>query len=1047
MQQIFIRTIIIILFISALYVRLYPQVILATINIPVTEDFNTLVTTGTGERSTLPTGWVLLETGSGANSTYSVGTGTSSSGNTYSFGTTAERSLGSIRSGSLIPTIGASFINITGAIITSLEISYAGEQWRLGATQRTTGDRLDFQFSTNATSLETGLWTDFDGLDFIAPIIAGTAGALNGNTARTIQTLTISGISIYQGSTFWIRWNDFDVSGADDGLGIDDFSIIPKGIPGDQPNIVFKPSSLEFGEISIGERKTLTYYFDCANLSSDSATLIIDNTAFTLSSDSLSFTNSISAAENTKIFVRFTPAADGSFSDTIMHINDTFRKALSVQGKGYDAAAHIIPIEQARTQAIGSRVTVTGRVTVANQQGSPSYLQDATGGIPAFSFDLSNSVEIGDSLVVTGPVSLFYDQVQISGTGITFFKADNSTRIISPKQIALQDLATNEGLLVTVFNVEFLNKAFVFYPQSTETISTGSFQADLRIDGDTDIPGFSKPKAPTNITGVVGRFQSHTQLLPRFRNDVPGATYPQTSTDTIPVTATFDLMNWNLDFFGAQREDYLQEYGPTNEPLQRDNAAKVILAAKPDLLAVQEVSNPFFFGQLMELLPGYSSACSPRFSHDFDGDHSFPPQKVCFIYDTTTVRVISVRPMFEKLFDDARTTAPELLPGIPGGNASSFWSSGRLPFMLTADITINKRTERIRFIDLHSKSGATLDDMNRRKYDMQFLKDSLDAYFANDKLVILGDINDDLDQSIVRGQPSPYDSFIRDSAHYKPITLRLSQEGARSTISFEDVIDHQILSNRLQSDYLDGSAHIFIPFAIIPNYATTTSDHLPVLSRYKFMPIDSTAPTISFEKTNETFREGSGAQTIKILLSEPSQTKETVTISASDSDTLYWGQLLDYTTNPAQRAGNIRLEIPANASEVNFNFTPESDLFDEDLETIKFSIVLVTGGIKIGEHSVTKIHIEDLEPCLPVFAVYPNPTSGQVSIVTFPSNEKNLINGTLIDTNGQQLSVLTGAVAELSKAFTIALEGKRNGIYIIKLKMCDKVITKRIVKW
>ena len=45
--------------------------------------------------------------------------------------------------------------------ITSLAISYTGEQWRLG--QVDTGraaDRLDFQLSTNATSLTTGTWTD-----------------------------------------------------------------------------------------------------------------------------------------------------------------------------------------------------------------------------------------------------------------------------------------------------------------------------------------------------------------------------------------------------------------------------------------------------------------------------------------------------------------------------------------------------------------------------------------------------------------------------------------------------------------------------------------------------------------------------------------------------------------------------------------------------------------------------------------------------------------------------------------------------------------------
>ena len=33
------------------------------------------------------------------------------------------------------------------------------------------------------------------------------------------------GLSIADGSTFWIRWIDFNATGSDDGLGVDDFSM------------------------------------------------------------------------------------------------------------------------------------------------------------------------------------------------------------------------------------------------------------------------------------------------------------------------------------------------------------------------------------------------------------------------------------------------------------------------------------------------------------------------------------------------------------------------------------------------------------------------------------------------------------------------------------------------------------------------------------------------------------------------------------------------------------------------------------------------------
>src|SRR5262249_52554694 len=151
---------------------------LTTIGAAYTQDFNTLVSTATS--SSLPTGWELLETNTNANTTYTAGTGSGNAGDTYSFGAASspERAFGTLLSGTLNPRIGAQFTNHTGRPITSLAISYTGEQWRLG--QNTAGrapDRLDFALSTNATSLATGDWTEYDALDFSSPVLAGANGA------------------------------------------------------------------------------------------------------------------------------------------------------------------------------------------------------------------------------------------------------------------------------------------------------------------------------------------------------------------------------------------------------------------------------------------------------------------------------------------------------------------------------------------------------------------------------------------------------------------------------------------------------------------------------------------------------------------------------------------------------------------------------------------------------------------------------------------------------------------------------------------------------
>src|SRR5690242_9398110 len=190
------------------------------------QNFDTLANSGSS--SSLPTGWFLSESGTNANTTYTAGTGSSTTGDTYSFGATGstERAFGMLLSGSLVPTIGACFTNDTGGVITALAVAYTGEEWRLGAAART--DQINFQYSTNATSLTTGTWTGVAALNFVTPDTA-TTGAKNGNVApdRTPLSSTINGLNIAVGTTFWIRWTDTDVSGSDDGLAVDDFSLTP----------------------------------------------------------------------------------------------------------------------------------------------------------------------------------------------------------------------------------------------------------------------------------------------------------------------------------------------------------------------------------------------------------------------------------------------------------------------------------------------------------------------------------------------------------------------------------------------------------------------------------------------------------------------------------------------------------------------------------------------------------------------------------------------------------------------------------------------------
>jgi predicted extracellular nuclease len=200
------------------------------------QNFDTLSNTANSTTNTaLPTGWLLTETGGGArdNEQYAVDTGASNSGDTFSYGSagSTDRAFGGLQSGTLIPVVGACFTNNTGAVLSSLDIAYTGEQWRIGNTTAARDDRMDFQINTNPGSVSltaTGTWTDVNTLDFTNPIKTNaTAGALDGNSAanRAAVSATVGSLSIANGGNFCIRWNDLNASGSDDGLAIDDFSI------------------------------------------------------------------------------------------------------------------------------------------------------------------------------------------------------------------------------------------------------------------------------------------------------------------------------------------------------------------------------------------------------------------------------------------------------------------------------------------------------------------------------------------------------------------------------------------------------------------------------------------------------------------------------------------------------------------------------------------------------------------------------------------------------------------------------------------------------
>lgn len=230
------------------------------------QDFDSLAASGTGhaweDNATLP-GWYSTRV------TYNAGTGSSNAGALYSFGTGADRALGSVASGSTGTLYyGVRLANASGRTLTALDIAYTGEQWRNGGN--TAQHWLAFQYriapAGEITAINTPAtgWTAVSALDFTGPVATATAAALDGNAAA--NRAAVAGrldVRVPDGHEIWLRWVDIDNAGADHGLAIDDLRIAFEDA-GALPALSIADAMVEIGEDGVPSPLVFAVELDAA---------------------------------------------------------------------------------------------------------------------------------------------------------------------------------------------------------------------------------------------------------------------------------------------------------------------------------------------------------------------------------------------------------------------------------------------------------------------------------------------------------------------------------------------------------------------------------------------------------------------------------------------------------------------------------------------------------------------------------------------------------------------------------------------------------------
>ena len=892
---------------------------------PYTQNFNTLAKTGTA--STLPTGWLLLETGTNANATYTAGTGSSNSGDTYSFGIDAadDRAFGTVQSGSLIPSIGVSFTNTTGGAITSLKIAYVGEQWRLGATGRP--DRLDFQYSTDATSLATGTWKDVDQLDFTGPITTGTVAALDGTLAAnsTAINYTLTGLNIGNGATFYLRWTDFNATGSDDGLGIDDFSI--EAISAGSDNIPPALASVNPANNATGINTSTSLVIGFSEPIAKGTGLVslkkfADNTtvsSFDVATAAVSVAGSTASIAvsgltlSTKYYVEvpngaFTDVAGNKFAGFTGSSTWSFTTSVAPEFSfDFNTCSGGLPSGWTQTSVKGDSVwacSIFGNAATNGVQ--VNGFVSGTGAVDNEDWLISPVLDLS---LFQFPILTFNERTKFEGPQIQLLVASNQSSrpaagaaAWTPVDAILPLPNSDKWTAVEDINlVPFKSGSTYIAFKYISSPSLGAARVsldDVQIKNRTSAPvakvfletptlaQFDNSSAGTTTTSKPIRFQvmnassdltiTAPSLFQVSKDNIAFSTsinftvaqlaggsktiyvrympvtdksvavgriafsamgsitaYYDVSGNTYAKNTTLDVVNWNILWFGSTAAGQ----GPTNDDLAQANIKRVMDSLDADIYAFSEVVDVNRFKTLIESSAGYgfivSDYCSNA-ANTSSGSYA-PGQKIAFAYRKSMITNVTARGLLKS------STA-----------ANSNWASGRVPFLLQADVVNGTATKKMNFILVHGKSGSTASDHLRRKDGAKELKDTLDASFNAANIIILGDYNDDLDSTISEGvNPalSSYDDLVKDSTdadRYKAVSMILSNTGHNSLIGYSDFIDHVIISNELEADYINGTVRLIREVNDwITNYATTTADHMPVLSRY-LLPSSGTTAVNSY---------------------------------------------------------------------------------------------------------------------------------------------------------------------------------------------------------
>ncbi|MBW4531150.1 MAG: ExeM/NucH family extracellular endonuclease [Aphanothece saxicola GSE-SYN-MK-01-06B] len=502
------------------------------------QSFDTLAASGSGNAwsndLTLP-GWFLFRQPAAspvAISSYNADTGAANTGAFLSYGTSggSDRALGGVgsagsyfgspASGSVAGWFALALSNTSGSSISSLNVSFNGEQWRNGGNA-----------SAQTMVLEHGYGASFDqvtswvapggGFNWASPIATGTAAAVDGNTTGRVEdrggTIDLTATPWAEDATFWLRWTEVNDPGSDHGLAIDDLTIsIPQSptLPevaiqaivaqtsesggsasvrisrtGDIAEPLSVPISLRSGAGFAGNDDLLTPLPASVVIPAGSASIDL---AIEVRDDDLDEGSEIVAMEIAAPS-GYALAASGALAEITIFDNDRITPISAVQGSGN--ASPLVG------QSVTLRAVVVGDFQLSGELGG-FFLQEETsdwdtsdltseGLYVAYPFIGSNvDVVLGDRVLVSGLVSESFGQTILST--VQDLSVEAQGRLADTRPVEIPNLLAQRS---TALDLEPYEGMWVRFP---ETLSVNGLFGQFRF-GELELSAGGLPLQPTNV--------------------------------------------------------------------------------------------------------------------------------------------------------------------------------------------------------------------------------------------------------------------------------------------------------------------------------------------------------------------------------------------------------------------------------------------------------------------------------------------------------------------------------------------------------------------